>query len=536
MIVVKQLHYYMNKAKLVISKYRISVSGLFLSLFLFLTTFFGDRIAFIGGSNYRGVLFYILVKICVLCFLVYIVQIFIYCIKAFRAKNHNVIWFVYFFMITFAVALAAWAVCYPGIIGVDEANVVNAARHLDVLASWHNVMTNFYYAFALGIFPSLAMITLIQVLISSAVIAYIASCVRIDYGKSWAWAAVLLLLLPQVLTSNITPHRITLSAVLELMLLFMLWRYYYSDKAKTRGGAALITMGLLTGLISAWRTEAIIYLIAIPVCLWLLAENRKLALKKSSLVALLSLLVFIPITVVQNLNTKLMLEYQVTGLFAPIASVVRGGDYISSDKTYVKNTIDKAIDYDSLVEGKDPNATYWSREDHSISKEDLSSLKKLTIKLIIQNPTRYITGSLMNFTKSGLIIEDSRKIVPTLDMRFSEGLLMSTPMNEVLRTLALSYLKGTTLPIVHNIFYANPLVVLIMILASFVLIIKRRLIAIIFVAVLAKTSIIFLTVPMPSYLYYYPAALTGSVLIMLLCAQCYKERQTYLLSVNTKRP
>ncbi len=55
--------------------------------------------------------------------------------------------------------------------------------------------------------------------------------------------------------------------------------------------------------------------------------------------------------------------------------------------------MNKAIDYDQLGMGINASTVYWSRAVRSISAADLSALLRLTVKLIIDNPSPYPKGA-----------------------------------------------------------------------------------------------------------------------------------------------
>ena len=191
----------------------------------------------------------------------------------------------------------------------------------------------------------------------------------------------------------------------------------------------------------------------------------------------------------------------------------------------MKRVIDKAIDYDRLIAGDNANTVYWERSDRTISSSDLSTFQRLTVKLIVENPSPYLVGALKNYIDSGLYFKGD----PTaIDLRSSEGLIMSNVFNDHIRNVGINLLRGlnisdNSVTPIYNIFYANTLIGIILILTGIILAVWRKLVAVIFVAVVIKSSIIFLTMPIPSVYYYYPLGLSGSLLILLTVVHYRKD-------------
>lgn len=510
--------------------------GFVIACIIFGLTFSGNQKAFSPAGYYASSPVFLLAKLCNLFFIIIAVQFCIYLIKNYRQGNLVVRRFCFYFSLIFTVMLLFWILTYPGITSTDEANVLYAARHLNIHMSWYHVLTNFCYIFALSIYPSWGAITLLEVFFVCIVSAYIMAHASMYFGSKKVWLLFIFLLSPQVLADSLTPHRISFFASAELLLIFLVWRYSYSKEAQQK--SELFIVGLLTGIVATWRSEAIIYLIAVPLCIWFFDSRQHVRLGCSAKVAVIAFAVFLPITVIQNLNAGLVRQYQVTGLIAPLGSVLRGGNYNSNNKGYVKQVVDKAISYNQLVSGKDANTVYWSRNDRSISASDLTSLQKQTIRLILSNPSPYLKGTVKNYISSGLApVRMPSELVPLIDSRFSEGLIASHPFSVSIRDECIRVLKGVDLSgkkvtWVYRVFYADPIIGILLLLITVILFLKRKVISVLFLAVVAKNGIVVLTIPMPSVYYFYPLALVGGLLIILTVFQYEENWKEYFEKIH----
>lgn len=493
------------------------------SFFVFYLTLYGDSIAFSLNPKYSTSLVYFCVKLVVLLLLMVGSQLIPKYIKKIRQEGLRNNPYIMFFLVYFLINLVILFLTYPGnFTGGDEIYVLLGSRTLDLSYTWHHILTVLFYATSLGTFPSLGTIVGLEVLVFSLVFAYMFKTSVSLFGKKAGYFIVALSLLPSVLLFNISPLRLSFTAIFEMLLFFEIIRKYIS-KEEVSARWTVLTM-VLVGILSSLRTESIVYLVLIPVVLYLLfsRKNNRVRPKTIIISVVVGILVFLPINALQTSNDSERRQYQVTGLFEPLSYIVKNGDYNYSDKAYARDVINKAIDYDGLVAGKDANLLYWSRPDRSISKSDLDKFKKLTVQLAIQNFPRYLKGITKDFLKSnnawGELVKGG--VHPEMDLRFTSDLLVSQPMSHPVRNVTIDILRGTSFDyarsteFVRIIYSAIPSFILVGVL-TVICIKKKVLLGVILAPLIAKNLIIILFAPMPSFYYYYPMQLCGLIVFFM---------------------
>lgn len=482
-----------------------------------------DPTAFAPAGNYILNPMYWIVKIIVSATMGFASYLSLTTLLELRSNSRTARLRIYYFGIALVLSLGIWASVYPGIISVDEANVLYAARHLDIFASWHHILTNIWYAVALSIFPTEGSVTLLQVILQSGVIAFGAAYLHETFGKKYGLLFLIFFMLPQMLSMSVTPHRTSFVAILEVLLLLLLVRYRYENQQLS--SYMIVWIGVLVGILATWRLEESVFLFFVPAYMYLCEGKRRKMVQPATLLLASAIPVSIIVMIAQGLNPVLQRQYQVTGVMGPLSSILKGGSYQAVDKMAVKQIIDKAINYDDLVQGKDVNEVYWSRQDRSINEADLALFKGTYVKLVRDNPLKYIEGATRTFLLSGITNRpDMQTTIPKLDLRFTEGLWFSGVQGAVsTRGIIQKLLKGF-IPLgpesfnVYRINYANPIAAIILV-ALLIFSYKRALpLALLACAVLAKTAIIFVSAPMPSTLYYYSTMLSCGVLCIVMIA------------------
>ena len=492
-----------------------------LSLALFYITTYTDTIAFEPAGPYWINTTYYVIKAIILVMFIAASQLIPYLYYEYRKGNRAVRLYVNYFFAYMGIMTIVWLLLYPGAKhDVDEAYILFGARTLDVTLSWHHSLAVVWYAIALGVFPSLAAITFVEIVLISAIIAYVMKELHHLVGKRSQWMFYVFLL-PSVIGFNFTPLRMSIYAFLEMLLIFVLVRKYMSGDKFSYG--AMIGLGILTGVMASVRPESIVFIVLIPIVIAVLfVRTKQVGWRTIGAFVVAAIIGLSGVSMLQNLNTKEKTMYQVTGIMEPLSFIVKGGDYRYNDKDHAKRVIDRAIDYDRLVAGEIANDVYWSRVDRTLSDENLSSLKGLFVQLIVNNPEKFIKGCAKNFLKSNFVWPDLSKngIPPYIDYRFTENLIAYRPISEgtrdttleIIRTVAFDHTHYTPMArIVYNV-----MIVMAMLGILVVYMIRRKdILLIILLPLVAKNVVVMVTAPFPSFYYYYPLQLTGLVLLVM---------------------
>lgn len=491
-------------------------------LILFYLTTFGDSISFELAGDYGLNPFYYAVKVLVLVTFLVLSQLIPMLYYKAKSGNLYVQRFVKYFLIYAAILFAVWLLIYPGnFTGVDEAYVVGGARTLNIYFAWHHVLAVVGYAFALGFFPSLATITFIELIVISAIVAYVMTQFHKLIGNNRAQALFFVFLLPSVIILSLVPLRLSVYAFLEMLLFFLIVKAFLGkEKLSFR---FMIALGTLCGLVASLRTESIVFVVLIPMVLAILFGIKQTSDKKKiAAFAISSVICLFGVNVLQNLNHNDSVKYQVTGMMEPLSSMLSGGDYKYANKAEAKKIVDKAIDYDRLVSGENANVVYWSRAERNLSEEDLSELKSLTIRLALENPVKFIKGCAKNFLKSNSLWHNLQRdgVQPQMDFRFTENLIAYRPVSDQIRNTTLNIFNATSYDFTHytpmiRVLYNAALVGGALLVLMIYMITKREILVLILIPLLVKNLIIFISAPLPSFYYYFPLQLTGLVIIVM---------------------
>lgn len=498
-------------------------SSLLVALFLFFLTTYGDSIAFGPAGEYWLNPLYYVVKLLTLMLFVGMSQLVPKLIGMYL-NNDTVRVFMNYFLVYLGVMFVLWIAIFPGnFTGYDEPYVLEGARRLDIGYTWHHILTVLWYAIGLSIFPSIATITFLQFTAVSVLIAFATTLISKNIGKTEGNVLFAVLFAPSILFYSQLPHRLSAYAFLE-MLLFAVISILYLRRRKIHVIES-VALGILLGLVSAYRTESIIFLLLIPISFILLFIRSKLMTWRIfTTFIVMSVSVFTGLYVLQNINQGEKTRYQVTGIIEPLSSILVGGDYQYTDKQHVKQIVDEAIDYDRLVAGEGANAVYWSRPDRSLSQSELSDLKSITVQLVLQNPAKFLKGCIKSFMKSNStwpnIPVELNPPGPGMNPAVIDGLVLSSPLSESVRKNVLNAISAVRFDrsgyTPASVLMYNSIPIIIGLICMAVYMVRRNEpLFILLVILLSKNALIFITAPMPWFFYYFPLQLTGLVLILI---------------------
>lgn len=490
------------------------------ALALYFATTFGDSIAFKPAGNYWQDPMYYLVKVIVLTLFVGLSQFVPYAYLRFKSGDQVFRRFIKYSLVYALLLFVVWILVYPGAYtGFDEPYLTEAARTLNASSTWHHILTVIWYAVAFGIFPSLSSVTLLQLLLVSLIVGYIMSQVHNLVGAKRSLLIFSIFLLPSVFLISLLPHRLSIYGFLELLLFFTLFKTYIQQEKFSIMNA--IVLGVLTALVAVFRSEAMIFIVLIPSVVGILfVRHRMMSRRVFGVYTGVAVSFFCTMFAFQNVDSPDRVSYQATALIEPVSSVVVGGDYVYSDYEKSREVIDKVLDYDRLVAGENASVVYWSRPGNDISSKELSDFGALATELVAQNPKKFVKGSLKNYTKANSMWPELPVVLqPNLNNPQAKGLIVSEPWSTGIRNQIINILRAVSFdrthytPLVRVIYNSFPITVLLMAMMVYMLI-KREILVLLPIVLLAKNVIVLFTAPLPWFFYYYfPLFLTGLVLL-----------------------
>ncbi|MDD3414629.1 MAG: hypothetical protein PHY47_11590 [Lachnospiraceae bacterium] len=449
--------------------------------------------------------------------------------------------FSIYFVIMVLLLIAVW----PGVWRWDElytlGNLTEGQVHY-----WQHWLSALYEFLCLQLIPLPGGILIIQVVIISLVVTDIVWKLLINLKTKLVYLVYIPLMLPAILDSNLYPIRATPCAYLELWLVFQIIDMAFFDAICTTKTIAVL--GMIGGIVTAWRPENIIYIVGLPI---ILVFTKKINANKVLLYLLLSSMIVFTSNQVnnngldgiifsQNENGEITGQkeaYSLSGFITSLGDIV-ATDFNSNNKEADLELISDCMDLEMLTQSGGM-ATFWGGGLKEITPEKLAQLKKLYIKLVVYNfpefmksrwkvfvSTNFSNGNEIQLQASAHLYdefteEDTYEFINNYQ-DFRSRYAFNTPLSVELRKSVISFLEckkttdylGSSLPIVA--WFYNVFPILISLLAIWIIETIKKNYTWFFVIglLLAKCGIIFLTAPLSMFMYYFSTYLVGLMIIV----------------------
>ena len=451
---------------------------------------------------------------------------------------HGLWWFVKkadagfrrYTLIYFGINLLLLVLTWPGIWRMDEFGILSNAIRLQPVF-WQNYLTSVFYIFSLMLIPTPAGVILVQIAVNSLITGWVIRQVtgrgQKENQKLAALCYLPFLFLP-VLDSNLYPMRMSVYAFLELLLFFLL----YEEKEKPFRTAFMWKLAALGAVVTVWRTEAVYYIVALPVVIVALFYRSWTKKEKQGAILcylFLTLFLFVP----QQLGNRLTSgnEYDLTSVVLPLVPLVEEAAQ-HEDAGELLLGIDKVICVQTALEGakehKSGISLYWSRRDDFVREytdADYQVFKQAYYRLILKYPAVFLKERWDCFIHSTDLLENTTELftkdgVPNYDtFRTYFG---AKPASDPLRTEVISLLEWRnhqeypSKKAGYGVIYCALLPIVILTVACLVLAGRKEWgKALLPATVLAKVPLIFLTAPSRLFMYYYSVYLIGYVLLVV---------------------
>ena len=251
--------------------------------------------------------------------------------------------------------------------GLDSINIAYMQHYL-----WY-----IFYVVCFMIFPTMATITIMQLLIISAIVGYMFMKLEEIFNyKKIIWLFFIPLLFLPVIDNNLFPLRNSVITYLLLLLLFeILLLYKRKDKIETKKD--FIKIVILVSVISALKTEYMCLILMIPIIIKFIFGIRF----KDVCILMISMLLITEIINIPQKDEKNN-TYILTSMVNPLSTIIKSENVKGIEEEDIKK-IDTVINYEKLKE----NASYTNIH---VYFSDKYSNRKITTKQKIDFIVTYI--------------------------------------------------------------------------------------------------------------------------------------------------
>lgn len=423
---------------------------------------------------------------------------------------------------------------WPGIWRMDEFGILSGALRIQPLF-WQNYLTSIFYIFSVMLFPFPSGVIIVQIVCNALVVGYLLrqTMLLLKEREKQPGAIIYLGFLPffmlPVLDSNLYPMRMSVYAFLELLLLFILYRF----RGKRAGRTHMWAIALLGAVVTVWRTEAIYYIVAVPVLILVLYADDWKAKEKAQAIFLylaVTVLLFVP----QQLGSRILdgNEYDLTSVVLPLVPLVEEG-VKHEDAAGLLADIDRVINVEEAVrgaeEGKSGISLYWGNADfkRDYSARDYRQFKSAYYRLVLKYPHVFLRERWESFLQSDGLLENTTEIFTKDGVANYETFRtypLTAPVSDKLRTSVIEMLEWRAQGDYkekragYRLIYSAILPILILCAVALGLLCKKKWqYALLLLTPLFKVALIFLTAPSRLFMYYYSVYLIGySVLVFMI--------------------
>lgn len=454
---------------------------------------------------------------------------------------------VYIFVAFLITNLVALISIYPGGWRWDDLYTLHHLMESSIWPTWQHYLTSVFYMVCLLTIPTPSFIVFVQIVIISAISAYIAWRLYV-YFDSWLIVVLLVLLslTPPLLNMNLYPLRAGLHSYLEVLLFFIIVMNYLEKRDWTI--ISLVQLALLAAVVSVWRSECVVYLVLMPVMLAFLLW-RTIPWQRIVLFAFTLLIAGIGLSAFQSQNGES--DYALTAympslpVFAHRAIEDDNSELISElEKTYDISVLDRA--YRDNTPGIE---MYWHQKTWPYLKkpeaerdaEFYGYCRQSFINGVLTYPDSFLDSrveqfvSLMgwrwspHFTKD--LYSDEGKYFEWFASQ--ETFVLNQPLNLKIRDYVASYIETSSngfeaLSWVYNPLLFIPVYALVIAIA----IRKNTKLMVVFAVFFAHHVLTFLSAPTYYFMYYYSFSLMGGMLLCFLV--CYYKKIVRSVMVPSK--
>lgn len=470
--------------------------------------------------------------------------------------------FVRFTCIYFVLMLVLLVLTWPGIFRMDEFGILFEAQNAFPVF-WQHYLTSIFYIMALMLLPVPSGVILLQNVCISLIVGWILfrfqKLFLTDKASKYIYFAYVPFLFLPVLDSNLYPMRMSLYAYLELLLLA---EFVFLSIEKRISSKNEITLAILSAVIINWRSEAIYYALALPICFLVLFWNigdKKIKSRFIIYTLVGSLILAIPQKIGENQKQyyKNSHEYELTSMLLPVVPLIGhiymdalfSSYYPESEEAALQIVedkeapvihrqisrlylMDRVLDVSKAAkaaeEGRTGISLYWADNEfvRDYTDEQYAVFKKIYWQLVFEYPEVFMKERLQTFFQSQDLLENTTELFTKENManydKFKK-LPMTEPVSNYVRNKVISALElrdgsdyHKKLPGYSIVYNALPAMVLELVILLILLGKRKWGYSLLLASHMAKIPLIFLTAPSRLFMYYYPVYLTGYALAAFL--------------------
>lgn len=504
------------------NKYLVAILSLLFVILHFFIVKGRVKVTFQWPNPMKGYVIFLIGLAFALCFSIYLL-LFTSIQLLFKKDKVFLSYFKYFCVYGVIMGIF-FLLTWPGIFKGDEFYVIKSALSMG-LSPAQTGLTSFFYIACLIIFPSMATITAIQLLVICIIFAYVMKNLFELYPSKLTW----IMLIPFVLLPVIDGNLFTLRATLVGWLcLFIFANLFFSYKKGSITLVNCVFLSILAGLVIAWRSEFVYLILLLPVALCFL----KLINVKRMLCLILTIAISFSIC---NGPNKIALngsnKYPISLVLNPIANLFTHVEDLKGPDVYDDvQTINELVDAALLRRSASVRniSQYWNIPD-VLPKEQLNRFMKASLRLIVYNPGLFLYYRTLTYLHTNGFYKDEmnhpggesimaiRELV-YYDIDFKQLFVLSAPpLGIPLREKVLCFLgckdytadpvtTNATLPIFYN---SLPTLILCFVGMVLSMIQKRKDLFCLQVLTIIQVPLIFLTAPAMFFMYYFCFYLCG---------------------------
>lgn len=479
---------------------------------------------------------YIFIRFLFLIFIYSIINGILYFINKYKHDSFYKKWLKY--SIIYLIIMIVFLLClWPGHWVWDDFSLFSDAIN-SRFSLWHSYITMIYMSFAYMLIPFQSGLIIFQIVIISILVGYFISFINeISNKKIFVIICFLIFLLPAVILNNFYPMRIVPYSYLLLFTFVFLYREFLNKSELSF--VKFFYIFILSSILLLWRSEGIIFIVFIPILIFVV-YRKNLNVIKILLIFITLLLTVFMYKKITNYNSYFKLrndEYGLTIYVNPLSLMLNDnlkGKNIGKD---IKS-INKVLKVDVLKKYPDHHESkaFWTWQVITDDfQKHLSEFKKAYIDIIINNPFTFLKYRINTFIASSGIEDDYTPLSTGNltyyynDLEVKEWVVDIIknnsdmhPLNNNLRNTTEKILLGVDEnDVLLNKYYQkifwNVIPMLLLMLLSLIisLIKKANLLLLIELSLCAKTIITFLTAPASYFMYYLPEYICAPVLFVI---------------------
>lgn len=436
-----------------------------------------------------------------------------------------------FFLPYFGIMAVFFLLTWPGIFKGDEFYVIRAALSFEMSPA-QSGLTSIFYIGSLLLFPSMATITGIQLLIICSIFAYILKNLNDIYHSKWIYILYIPALLLPVIDGNLFTLRATLVGWLFALLLFRLF-FAYRRISLTNGKLTftdMLAFSFISGLICAWRTEFIYLLPLLPLTFLFL---KMCNLKKTCFIMIAIAVCFSVFQIPNKLAANGSNKYPISLVLNPVANLFTE-EHLEGPQVYEDIvTMNELVDVQLLRQGASVRniSQYWNIPD-VLPQEQLNRFMGAALRIIVYNFDDFLKYRFQTFAYTNGFYENrinhpgGEMVSGILNLEYygedykTKFMMVNPILSQSLREKTIEFLAcrnyeqgnsttGTALFIFYN---CVPPLILLLICMLIALIKKKKEFICMGILALIQVVFIFLTAPAMFFMYYFCFYLCGYLL------------------------